>query len=77
MKPTSEQLKRIQDERISERNRRSLAISLNICPECGAKIVSRYLKFFQRVMSAHYAIDECEVNKEHYSEKVYDGSDFY
>lgn len=41
MKPTLEELEEIQTQKQNESKRRSLAISLNICPDCGEKLISR------------------------------------
>ena len=47
-KPTIEELKLLIDIRDKEKKRKELAISLNICPECGAEIIQENVEIYDK-----------------------------
>ncbi len=70
MKPTIEQLEQIQNERIAEANRIQLALTLRVCPECGADLIVQTLGMTFLTSKLY---DVCSANEPHFKEEKYIG----
>lgn len=68
MKPTLEELEEIQNKRKSEAKRIELALTLRVCPECGADLE---MKILGRVFLFSKLYNVCSANEQHFKEEKY------
>jgi ssDNA-binding Zn-finger/Zn-ribbon topoisomerase 1 len=68
MKPTIKELEEIKNKRTSEAKRIDLALTLRVCPECGADLK---MKMSGRFLLFSKLYDVCSANEQHFKEEKY------